>query len=207
LIIKPQKVYLKVYNEGYLSIKDSILVNQDNKNNLSFNIGNYKGYIELVLNNQNAKAIPLIYNFKEKNIKIKFASKDLNNHDFDIANSPENNSFIELMHYKMEYDNALINIRERKNNLNKFDSLYLNKLLRIESETDMLFYKMNLLCDSVFNLDTSSYNYIIASFLKMPNSINNPQLSKVFDNFDALLHYHFFDYIDLSNPSIAEFKR
>ena len=43
-IRKPEYLWLKIYNEGALTIKDSILVSNQNKNNLYLNIGKYIGY-------------------------------------------------------------------------------------------------------------------------------------------------------------------
>lgn len=205
IIKKPETVWIKKYIDGHLVPIDSISVSQKNKNNLQLNIGKYIGYVELGIGNTNHLGIPFIYNYNEKDFNIKVSLEDLKLLNYSFVNSEENITHNILLSYKNSFDEKLSQIRENKKSLNKFDSFYLNKVLKYESEFDALYSSMNIICDSILKKDNASFSYIIADFLKMPNSQSNTELKKYFDNYDALMHYHFFDYIDFSNSLILNY--
>ncbi|HQV78828.1 MAG TPA: hypothetical protein PLJ42_07115 [Chitinophagales bacterium] len=49
IIAKPEYLWLKVYSNGIFTLKDSVLVSNQNKNNISFNIGNYTNHINIIV--------------------------------------------------------------------------------------------------------------------------------------------------------------
>lgn len=204
-IKKADIIWIKSYKDGYLVPIDSIVLSQENKDKLQLKLGNYIGYVELGTGNTKNAGIPFIYNYKEIDFSLKISLEDLKLLNYSFNNSQENVLHNLLLKYKSSFDENLNQIRETRKNLNPFDSFYLNKILKLESESDLLYAKMNLVCDSVLKKDKSTFTAVAADFLKSPNGQNNPQLKKYFDNYDALLHYHFFDYIDFSNKLILNY--
>lgn len=195
------KLILKYFVDGNLLVKDSVLINSLNKNQIEFNTGNYFGYAELVLNSAK-NAIGFIINPSETKMEISFNMDEFKNDIISVQNSRDNLIYSSLLEYKKKFDKTIGEIRFKRDMQNRFDSLYLNKLLQHENLIEKNYNLMNVICDSVLKYDTTFYTSIIADFLKTPTGTYFPSLRKDFDNYDALLHWHYFDFIDFSNPLI-----
>lgn len=198
-VLKPFHLYLSLYKDGVLTISDSIFVQNLNKNNLIFSVGNYQGYCELKLNN---KIIPFIYNYKEKDFILKLNTVDAINGIFEFKNSSENIKDNQLSRVKQNADTILKEIRVTYLKRNRFDSFSINKTLLFERNYEALMNQKNILCDSIIKSDTFLFTKLIANFIKTPTAIDNPILKKHFDNYEAVLHWHYFDFLDFSNPLI-----
>ena len=175
-IRKPEYLWLKIYNEGALTIKDSILVSNQNKNNLYLNIGKYIGYAELSYGKKDSFALAFIFNYQEKEFLVKFSSDEFKKGELTFLNSIENLKDAQLQETKKQYDAAFIELKTKYLKRNRFDSIIKN--------------------------NTFLYSKIIADFIKTPTTNSNKNLNKYFDNYDAMLHWHYFDMLDFSNPLI-----
>lgn len=200
-IISPYTLTLKTFVDGYLINTDSVVVTQQNYKNIKFNTKNYTGFAVLGINNQKNQ-IGLIISPKEPEMIVKFNIDDFNKGSITFVNSIENILHAKLTEYKTPFEKSINEVIFHQQTHNILDSLYLNKLLEYEQKLDINYNKMNIICDSVFKADTNLYVNLVADFYKTPTSIYAPQLLKFFDNYRALLHYHYFDYIDFSNPLI-----
>jgi len=200
IIAKPEYLWLKVYSNGIFTLKDSVLVSNQNKNNISFNIGNYIGYTELFYKNKNANGLGFIYNFKERDFLIKFTIAEFDKGELTFLNSIENLKNMQLQEANKQADAALIELKAKYLKQNRFDSFSINKLLIYERNFELLADIKNQLCDSIIKKDTFLFSKTIADFIKTPTANSNKQLKKYFDNYDAMLHWHYFDAIDFSNP-------
>lgn len=203
IIEKPFNIWIKTFDNGVFSIKDSFLVNNENKQNIYFNLPNYIGYVEVLKDNKNAKnGIGIIFNPNEKDAIFLFNQEDIKKKNFLFKNSPENIRYNILIDYMDKFFQKFGEIRKERNTLNPFDSLYLNKLLHTETNQDALYSEMNLIVDSILKVDTTLFTTKLADLLKTPCSTSLPSYKKYFDNFNALLHYHLFDYVDFNNENI-----
>ena len=129
IIEKPFNIWIKTFDNGVFSIKDSFLVNNENKQNIYFNLPNYIGYIEVLKDNKNAKnGIGIIFNPNEKDAIFLFNQEDIKKKNFLFKNSPENIRYNILIDYMDKFFQKFGEIRKERNTLNPFDSLYLNKL-------------------------------------------------------------------------------
>ncbi|MFM2284168.1 MAG: hypothetical protein RL222_1672 [Bacteroidota bacterium] len=202
IISKPFYIWIKTYQEGTLLIYDSILVSATNKQNISVHLPNYTGYTEITTGNSQQRGIGIIFQPKEKEAHYQFNLQEFQSGNFNFIHSPENIAYNLLLEYMDTFYRQLDDIREKRNQLSRFDSAYLNKVLKSESQQDKLYKEINLIADSVLKKDPGLYTALLANFLKTPNTYSHPKLSGYFDNYDALLHHHFFDFIDFSNEQI-----
>ncbi len=195
------KISLKYYKEGYLTTTDSFFITKENKDKLNFNVNDYFGYAEISLSNSK-EPIGFIINPKEKNIDISFSLEEFSKNKIVIQNSRDNVLYASLLDYRAKFDKTINEIKYKRATQSRFDSVFLNKMLLYENQLQNNYNQMNLLCDSILKYDTTLYTAIVADFLKTPTGSYFPEYRKYFDNYDALLHWHFFDYIDFSSPDI-----
>jgi len=193
---------LKTYtDEGYFVDTDSIRVTSSNFKNITFNTNNYTGYAELRISNKK-EYIGFIISKEEPEFKLRFSLDEFGKGDITYLNTKENLLYTDLLDYKNNLDKAIAQIRFNKQSLSRLDSFYLNKLIGFEQQYESIYNEMNLYCDTILKRDTSTFVNLIADFLKTPTAFYVPQLNKYFDNYDALLHYHFFDFINFRNEDI-----
>ena len=202
VIAKAEYLWVKIYNDGVFTIKDSIVVTDQNKNNINFNIGNYIGYAELLYAKNDKDGLGFIYNYKERDFIIKFSAAEFEKGELTFLNSIENLKNMQLQETKKQSDAAYIELKANSIKRSKFDSFSINKLLTYERNFEFLSDTKNWLCDSIIKRDTFLFSKTIADFIKTPTAVSNKQLKKYFDNYEALLHWHFFDAINFSNPLI-----
>lgn len=195
------KLKIKYFVDGYLLVKDSVQLTSLNKNQIQFNTGNYFGYAEFELSSSK-NAIGFIINPSETKMEISFSIDDFKKDKISIQNSRDNLIYTKLLEYKRKFDKTIGELKFKRDTQSRFDSLFLNKLLQHENSVEKNYNLMNVVCDSVLKFDTLLYTAIIADFLKTPTGAYFPKLRKDFDNYDALLHWHYFDFIDFSNPLI-----
>lgn len=203
IIEKPFNIWIKTYNNGVFSIKDSFLVTNENKQNIYFNLPNYIGYVEVVKDNKNANnGIGILFNPNEKEAIFLFNQEDIKTNNFLFKNSLDNIRYNLMIEYMDKFFQRFGALRKEKNTLNPFDSIYLNKVLQNESNQDALYAEMNLIVDSILKVDTALFTAKLADLLKTPCSTSLPTYKKYFDNFNALLHYHLFDYVNFADEHI-----
>jgi thiol-disulfide isomerase/thioredoxin len=203
-IAAPFTLLLKTYTpDGYLADTDSITVTQQNFKNMAFNTQNYTGYAELSMSNQK-NYIGLIISKNEPDFKLQFSIEDFKKGDITFLNTKENLLYTSLLDYKRQFEKAISQINYNRHTQDPLDSFFLNKMLQYEQQYELTYNKMNIVCDSLLKIDTATFVYLIADFLKTPTALYVPNLNQYFDNYAALLHRHFFDYIDFSNPNILK---
>ncbi len=198
---KPVYLWIKYYENGVLTTRDSVLINKDNQNDISFNLGNYKGYCEIYYKKNNKGGLGFLYNPLEKNIQIELNDNN-KEREIIVSNSIENIIGNQLIKASNKIYEAINKIQFKTATQSRFDSLYFNKLLGYERQREKLYDAINLICDSASKDNSMLYASVFASFLKIPSATAFPDLKKDFDNYDAMLHWHYFDFIDFSNPLI-----
>lgn len=202
LIAKPEYLWLKIYIDGIFIIKDSVIVSDQNKTNIKLNIGNYIGYAELLYAKNEKSGLGFIYNYKERDFLIKFTAADFEKGELTFLNSIENLKSMQLLEVKKQSDATFIELKAKYLKQSRFDSFAINKLLSYERNFELLADTKNKLCDSIIKRDTFLFTKTIADFIQTPTANSNKQLKKYFDNYDAMLHWHYFDAINFSNPLI-----
>lgn len=200
VIEEPFLLKLKTYNEGYLILKDSVLISDKQKTNIQLNTGNYTGFAELSIGDN--LVCGFIINKNEPNLNLRFNTEKYSKEGIAFNNTKDNLLYSELLSIKEKFNTSFRNIYEAKSNLMPLDSFYLNKQLQYEHQYEQLYNQINIVADSILKKDSLNYTSILADFLKVPTQKYFPALSNSFDNYDALLHYHYFDFIDFSNPLI-----
>ncbi|MBK9329442.1 MAG: redoxin domain-containing protein [Sphingobacteriales bacterium] len=201
LLTKPAYLWIKYYENGILSTKDSVLVSNENKDSLLFDMANYKGYCELHYKKNDKDGLGFLFNPLEKNVKLELKIV-LEKKELIITNSLDNIIGNQLIDISNKIYEALNKIQYNAATLSRFDSLYLNKSLGFERQREKLHDAMNLMCDSASKDNAVLFASVLADFLKIPSAATTPELKKYFDNYDAMLHWHYFDYIDFKNPLI-----
>lgn len=191
---------ISLTKQGNLVIQDSINFYFD-KNTQTIDVGNYKGYAELHIKQYN-KNIGFIINPLEKNLILELSKENIKEGKIEINNSKDNKIYMTLVAYKNKFDKELIQARMKKFTLSRLDSFYLSKLLAYERQFEENCNQLNIICDSVLKYDSTLYTSFLADFLKVPTSKYLPISKKYFDNYDALLHWHYFDFINFNNPLI-----
>jgi thiol-disulfide isomerase/thioredoxin len=195
------RVVIKITSQGVLTVKDSILFSESDTISNNLDYGGYTGYAELEIK-QLKKSVGFIINSAEKNMAIEFSAEGFKNGEIIVKNSLDNKIYAILVEYKNKFDKNLYNAKFKKATMSRLDSFYLNKLLLYEKEFEKQSNQLNNICDSILKFDTSLYSALIADFLKIPTGYYFPITAKRFDNYDALLHWHYFDFIQMNNPKI-----
>lgn len=199
---KPNFLWVKTYQNGLFVFKDSVLVTKNIKDNLSIHLGNYKGYCELFYKNKNKGGLGFLYNYEEKKITVELKTSSSKTNEIVLSNSLENVISEQLIDIKSKFDQTFAEVDFNRNTLSRFDPLYFNKMLDFERQREELYNVLNRICDTASKDNSIMYISTFASLIKTPTAISFPIFKQLYDGYDALLHYHYFDFIDFSNPDI-----
>lgn len=196
-------LYLKGYKNGEWFLMDSVVINATAKENVKLNFGAYTGSGIIYLDKQPMDPLNFILNSSEKPIITTTVAR-LQKGKAQIAASKENLQFETLARMKMNFDADTRDLFRAKNKLSRTDSLFYTRLQAIIHQIEV---RKQLFNDSVTALQSNQpptfAMRITANLLKLPNRPGAQIGPTDFDNVEAFLFYHFFDFVPFNDSLLS----